>query len=448
MKKVKSVMLDQAYQEIFEDNTEEGSASRALAIKALKWMTCAKQSLTIAQLAQAVSISDDEAQAQAFEEISEEDVLLICSNFIIADEFRVAQFAHLSVPEYLGRRKCNDVKEFSLEQAHIQATMSCLICLSRSRSRPEAFKTECATPGWRHVGQQLDRWDNMLRYSMAHWPDHMAAISPQNRSIPMQRLVDHIIMDWLDMIPIFEANYPMRYEQARRFREAISSPLNRVFAACAWGLTNMLPKNLLNSDFKVKNSQGAPGLVIAATHGHHHLVALLLHQGANVGMPWKYYEDALYHASDEGHEDIVRLLLKRGGNLNLRERCFGNALVTASQRNHENVVRLLLERGVDVNAQDMYRHTSLSDACYFNHENVVRLLLDHGADINIQVEDYGGALQAASEENHENIVRLLLCKRANVIAQHVYDEALEKAAQNDHETIVQLLRRAASLNLG
>lgn len=117
---VRATMLDTAYEEIYDYNTEPDSSSREFVAKALKWMMCAQRPLSITELAEAVSIDENEIQ----EEISGEILLLICSNFIIADKSRVAQFAHPSVPEYLGRRKINKIKEFSIEEAHIHPVMT------------------------------------------------------------------------------------------------------------------------------------------------------------------------------------------------------------------------------------------------------------------------------------------------------------------------------------
>ena len=44
---VKSGMLDQAYHDVYEYNTEEGSPSRAIAARAYKWMIGAKAPLLL-----------------------------------------------------------------------------------------------------------------------------------------------------------------------------------------------------------------------------------------------------------------------------------------------------------------------------------------------------------------------------------------------------------------
>lgn len=88
---LKSNMLDQAYEDVYNNNTEEDSWSRVVATRALKWMICAQRSLFIKELAEVASINDDGTR----DELTEDTLLKICSNFIIANEKDIAQFFFL-----------------------------------------------------------------------------------------------------------------------------------------------------------------------------------------------------------------------------------------------------------------------------------------------------------------------------------------------------------------
>lgn len=126
----KSNMLDQVYDEIYNNNTDEDSWSQTAATRAFKWMMCAQRSLSVWELAEAASMNDDETK----DSLTSNGLLQICSNFIISDESGIAQFSHDSVREYLERREIDNDKEYSSEKAHIQAALTCLICLSDPRN--------------------------------------------------------------------------------------------------------------------------------------------------------------------------------------------------------------------------------------------------------------------------------------------------------------------------
>ena len=434
---VKATMLDKAYEGIYDDNTEPGSPSRTVAEKALKWMICAQRPLSITELAEAVSISESEAR----DKVSEKTLLLICSNFIIADKSRVAQFAHLSVPEYLGRRGTDDVKEYSLEQAHIQAVMTSLTCLkcyqAGFRDLQADIRPHCKDGVWK------DRLEdkNIYSYSILYWAYHMAAISSCNRTQPIRLLSHEIIMYWLDVLPFvcLDRGAPEPYF---RLSNAISKPKTFFFAACIWGLMDMIPEATFDEDLKRRNNEGVPGLVLAARYGNLDIVALLLSRGVNFNELSTFISEALPEASLKGHEGLVRLLLDKGADVNAqRDDLLGSPLQAASLNNHLNVMRLLLDKGADVNAQnDGVYGTALEAASVHGHENAVRLLLDNGADVNVQSGRCGTALQAASAMGHETIVRLLLDKRADVNVQNDdWGIALQIASSNGFENIVRLL---------
>ena len=438
---VKAILLDKAYEEIFDYNTEPGSASRAFAAKALKWMLCAQRPLSITELAEAVSISENEAQ----DEISEETLLLICSNFIVADESRVAQFAHLSVPEYLGRREIDSIKEYSLEEAHIQAVMTCLTCLKCYQAGFRDWRTDNRLYLYNGVRQDILVDENIYSYSIVYWTDHMAAISSHNRARFVQLLSDKTVMNWLELIsiPRHEPSYIQHwksYTQHRKLKSAVSKPKDFFFAACIWGLIDMIPERTLKEHWKKINSDGELGFVLAAQHGQYDTVALLLSKGGNINELNRFVNKALVKASEYGHNNVVRLLLDKGADVNAQNDRGDTALSEASANGHENIVRLLLDKNADVNAQNDRGDTALSEASAYGRENIVQLLLDKGADVNARGDRYGSSLQGASEKGHENIVRLLLDKGADVNARNNrYDTALSEASWRGHENIVQLL---------
>ena len=433
---VKAIMLDKAYEEIYDYNTEPGSVSRDFAAKALKWMLCAQRPLSITELAEAVSVDENETQ----DEISEETLLLICSNFIVADESRIAQFAHLSVPEYLERRENDSIKEYSFEEAHTQAVRTCLTCLRCYQAGSRNWRADIRSC-WNYGLREESLVDETVySYSIVYWADHMAAISSHNRARFLQLLFDKIVIYWLELISIPRHEIP--YIQDSRLRSAVSRPRDFFFAACVWGLIDMVPESTLKGHWEKMNSEGELGFVLAARHGHYDIVVLFFSKAGNINGLNGFFGKALVEASTNGHENIVRLLLDKRADVNARSSGFyGNALEAASAGGHEHIAQLLIDAGAAVNAQSSGHYgNALQTASACDHENIVRLLLDKGADVNARGGLYGSSLQVASDRGHENIVRLLLDRGADVNARNDRnDTALSEASVRGYENIVRLL---------
>ena len=102
--------------------------------------------------------------------------------------------------------------------------------------------------------------------------------------------------------------------------------------------------------------EGWSALMLAAGHGRHEAVALLLERGAtvNLAVPRGDYRGwtALMRAAYFGHADIVRLLVKSGADVNLSNEFGGTALMHAAVEGHPAVVRILLAEGALIDFED------------------------------------------------------------------------------------------------
>ena len=121
--------LDEVYAKVYELNADMNTDPEEdwrMTARAVKWMICAQYSLPIETLAEAASFRDD---GSFNENVTKEYLLRMCSNFIVEDSSGIARFVHLSVQEYLQRRKIGETDEFSFDQAHTQVVVSCLTYL-------------------------------------------------------------------------------------------------------------------------------------------------------------------------------------------------------------------------------------------------------------------------------------------------------------------------------
>jgi len=422
-------MLYKVYDSVYEDNTEENLNSRKFASRAFKWMICAMRPLSIKELTEIVSINDDGAK----DEITVEELLSFCSNFIISDFDGTAQFPHLSVREYLRIRKIDEIHVYSPEQAHIQAAVTCLAYLSH----PQTHITE-----FRMSERIVDE------YPLLYWIDHLAAVMPQNRSKVLQHLYSEflskkhgrsLMLDWLNTISTIDQNL-VPYKQYSRLSQAVSEPLNPLFAGCIWGLIDMIPKSSMTTHKLNKlNIWTKSGLILAGLYEHYFVVKLLLEKGADVNAQGGYYGNALHAACCQRNPKIVQLLLEKGANVNAQEEC-QTALQAACQTGSKIFVRLLLDKQANINAQGGYFGNALQAACCDGNQGIVQLLLDRGANVNTQGGQYGNALQAACIADFKDIVQLLLDRGADVNAQGGYfGNALQAACSTGNRVIVRLL---------
>jgi hypothetical protein len=103
-------------------------------------------------LAEVFSVDDT---GYSKEKLRKEDVLSIFSNFIVQDSSGNAQFAHLSVQEYLQRR--NGGKDYSFDQCHRHIATTCLAHMI-------------------HHGVHFDDMrgydDPLIAYSLIYWAGH------------------------------------------------------------------------------------------------------------------------------------------------------------------------------------------------------------------------------------------------------------------------------------
>ncbi|OCK92934.1 ankyrin [Cenococcum geophilum 1.58] len=438
--------LDKVYAEIYDMNTKPKSDARAVATRAFKWMMCAQRPLQIIELAKAASIDDDGIPNN---EVNEQSILMICSNFIIVDTSGIAQFAHLSVREYLEKRKTDEIKEYSSELAHTQVAVTCLECLNNPQI---------------HISDIREFKAGLPGYSVLHWAMHCEMASVNRGSGRLGRLFAKFwapgkakfpFIDWVGILPQAIESYllwePLPTE--KRLRDTISSSPNPFFAACVWGFSEVIgdsPATIIANLTKL-NGQGNLGLSIASENGHCEVARLLVKSGANVKAKDQDGRTALHLAAWGGHEAVVHLLIESGADVEEEDHDRRRALHRAAGGGHEAVARLLVESKANIEAKDQDGWTALHRAAGGGHESVVQLLVESG--VVVEAKDHRKwsqrrgkgsdgrtALHLAAWGGHEAVVRLLVEIMADVKARNQYEyTALHLAALGGHNTVVRLL---------
>ncbi|EDN67005.1 Ankyrin [Beggiatoa sp. PS] len=106
---------------------------------------------------------------------------------------------------------------------------------------------------------------------------------------------------------------------------------------------------------------------------------------------------------------VVRILLEWQANPNLMSANGMTALMVAASRKHQSIMRLLLQHRADVNLQNPYNgYTALMYVIEKNYANGVQLLVDYRANINLRNTQGETALTIAQARGYDKIVDILL----------------------------------------
>ena len=99
-----------------------------------------------------------------------------------------------------------------------------------------------------------------------------------------------------------------------------------------------------HADVTIKSRFGVPALCLAAMHGHHNIVRLLLYRGANVDSLCDSDRSTALHAAAIGnHEAVVRLLLEHGASVNGKDEQGRTPVFWAKKNDYSAIVQLLVQ---------------------------------------------------------------------------------------------------------
>jgi ankyrin repeat protein len=355
--------LDDVYNEVYEMNgTDEGNMP--IIVRALKWMICAQRTLSIETLAAAASVDDT---GQSKEDVNKVYILSICSNFIVEDSSRNAQFAHLSVQEYLQRR--NEGKEYSFDQAHRQIATTCLAYMIHHRV-------------------QLDNWmsfsNDILDYSVVYWAYHWYNAAGKRLGDLgdrydkfLRKNPESLLQRWVNLLPQIQSDklwhVGSKSEPGCDIRSALSSPLNPIFSACVWGFTEVVDEWLKTYTPEECNNDGEPPLCIASRRGNLDIVRhLLMSNAVSIDSRDRIDWTALFCAVFNGHMDIVALLIEKGASVDSRDSSGRTPLAWAARANNKDIVALLIEKRASVDSLDNEGDTPLHHWASWNSIIIVR----------------------------------------------------------------------------
>ena len=369
--------LNQAYREIYEMNTHEGSEARAVAVRAFKWILSAYKPLTLSELSYAAAIRDDGVLDS---EVDNDFVLDVCSNFVTIDTSEKPQFVHASVREFLEDLEIDELIVYSERLVHTQAAKTCLIYLTSSMfiSAPE-IDLDIGFPEYvRHFWilhcracEDNRKEDNVLRKSFLDFLS-LEEVHPGFRR--WHKCLSPMRNSRRSRSRIFKSGY----NTGRRAMQddCLSPEPNPFLVACVYGFVDLIKKHRTEDQamLNAQNSSSRSGFFLACKYGHVHIALKLLEKGASVDTKDENGDTPLHFAVREGNEAVVRMLL---------------------------------EAGADVESKAIFGWTPLYRAVDMDSLPLVRMLLDFRADPNISIPRRGSCLELAIKRGHEDIAQLL-----------------------------------------
>ena len=376
--------LDETYERILQ---EIPKSNRVHAHRLLQCLTVAVRPLRVEELAEVLAVDLDATSGipKLNEDLRWEDqeqaVLSACSSLIAAiwdDGFRVVQFSHFSVKEFLtsGRLTTSTIVtshhyHILLEPSHTIMAQVCLGVLLRLDD---------------NINEDSLKDFPLARYASEHFGDHA----------DFGNVFAHIrdgINDLLDADkPHFTAWLWVRTGDFKGPPEQPeASPL---YHAAGFGF-RALVDHLISKrpeDFSVRGRYGIP-LHAALRNGHIDVALLLLEHCVDVDVRGIDDRTPLHMAVDRGLFEVTRMLIDRGATINARDSSDRTPLHPLFDMpgtfddTYLDVVRYLLEHGADVNAQANTEHsTPLHLASYNGGFKVAQLMLNRGANIDVRDE--------------------------------------------------------------
>ncbi|KAI9438060.1 hypothetical protein H4582DRAFT_232779 [Lactarius indigo] len=411
--------LDETYERILRgiNKTQKDDARRLL-----RCLTVASRPLRVEELAELLAFDFEASSSGGIPKLKdswrwddqEEAVLSTCSSLIAVvpdGEFRVVQFSHFSVKEYLtSARLANsqgDVSQFhvGLEPAHTILAQACLGTLLRLDEHADAEEFP------------------LVEYAARHWVDHAQFEKVSTRvQDGMDDLFDSSKPHFAAWLRVHDIDYddsgdcfhfPGDHPKA-------SFPL---YYAALCGFYDLSERLIMKHPEQVNARGGemqAP-LPAALSKRYFGVADLLREHGVVVDARSKYQRTPLQAASICGSIDIMRWLLNHGADPNTGQDDRRTPLHLAALNWRLEAIQVLLEYNTDVNSRSDDGKTPLHDTISYpglrwerERIGVVRRLLEHGADPNARDDHDSTPLHEASFMGYLEVARVLLSYGANV----------------------------------
>ena len=440
--------LDETYERILKGIPEE---IRSHSQRLLQCLAVAIRPLRVDELAEIFAFEFDvtEGELPTFHADwrsgdQEQEVLSACSSLItiVGPFFRVVQFSHFTVKEYLASDRLatlsEDISSYHIlpHAAHKTLAQASLTVLLRLDD---------------HVDKHTARGIPLAEYAAEYWHIHVkdGGILPHIMGA-MKTLFDpdrpHLAT-LVQVHDIDDGNYgsnakPLYYSVLYGFYDLVeylvmkhSQDVNAiggtfgyplVAALCGGTGEHVRVAELLCQHGANVEAQGRGGrttlhaVIEWSDNVAVGAVQFLLEHGADVNARREDLSTPLYLAAAKGNFEVAQLLLKHGADVNTQDKNQETPLHLVSDKVNLELVRVLLNYGANVNAKNIRGRTPLHQVLNRQEYNdgafrIAQLLVvKHNADVNTQDGDHETPLHLVSRNRHLELVQVLLDYGANV----------------------------------
>ena len=428
--------LDETYKRILN---EINNANRVHAYRLLQCLAVALRPLRVEELAEVLAFDLTTSGIPKLNtdwrlEDQEEAVLSACSSLVsvINDSgFRVVQFSHFSVKEFLTSDRLascrEEVSKFHIlvEPSHAilaQACLSIFLCLYDYMDKDSVKKIP------------------FYHYAAKYWAEHAQVGNVESQ-----------IKDTLDYF--FDLNNPHFLALAQLehtgnlFTVSMEEPTGVLCPAAplylaAWRRLHGLVERLVIKDpqqvTQLGGSYGTP-LHASVLGGHIEICQMLFAHGADINSRCVDNWTPLHVACSFGHLEIAKWLLNHGADVNSRDKKGWTALHFAG--NNLEACRILLEHNAKVDSRSDDGYTPFLRA-WKNRRNpdILQLFLDHNADGRVCDDDEYTPLHFAAENGLLKLAQTLLERNVEVdTSTDCGCTPFLRALQNGHPDIARLL---------
>ena len=190
-----------------------------------------------------------------------------------------------------------------------------------------------------------------------------------------------------------------------------------------------------------------PFLIKAIEDGYTDLACLLLDNGADPNVSYKYH-NPLFYAAFYKNEKVVKKIIEKGVDVNYSDYKIAPVLSLIAQQGDVEALKILIENGADVNILDD-GWSPLGRAINAGNVENVRYLLEQGGDVNAKGYDGDNLLYKAVDKWHDiEIIEMLIDYGAALEAkERPSNTALMLASDKGRKDIVELLiKKGADVN--
>lgn len=423
--------LDHAYEQAMERIDNQKPGLKALAIRALSWITLAKRNLTVAELQHALATKEGSSHLDKRDVPDLADISNVCAGLVTVDvKSNVIQLLHSTAQEYFERTQSRWFPDAERMMSKI-----CLTYISF-----DVFGENFRPTDWFYDGGERYPFYN---YAVNNWGQS----TPENME-PSAKLMSFVLNRNKVNLAIekLHANSQILKHQ---FGTSVPKSITGLHFAVYFGASKVV-SNLLELGYKTssKDNCGRTPLWWAAQGDQVTIVKLLLDASASL-------EDSdsnnghtpLMCAVQGKHQRIVSLLLEKGSKVDSKDKEGRTPLIMATEIGAENIVPLLLKKGkADINLRDSSRKswTPLQWALHKRHDALVRLLLKEGADVEAENAKGQTLLLWTIQNGYDSAVRILLGAGPNMITKDENLPTSRVVAPRDAKTMLQSTLQAGS----